>query len=116
MPAQPAARSHLHHLLAGGAILVLSGSCGPAYHPPPVTPQLVNLARAPLSEVANGYTVHQTNCAKCHAFEDPARHAPGKLTREIIPTMAAKAKLSQADARAVLAYLLAARQLAASAP
>jgi cytochrome c2 len=59
----------------------------------------------------SGYRVHQTNCAKCHAFEDPARHEIGKLTRKIIPAMAGKAKLGAAEQQAVLAYLLAARQV-----
>jgi hypothetical protein len=95
--------------LAAAALTLLVFSCGPAYIAPPVTPQLVKIARAPMSQLERGYFVHQAKCAKCHPFENPADYAAGELAHEIMPVMARKAKLDSADATAVLAYLLAAR-------
>ena len=54
---------------------------------------------------------HQAKCAKCHAFENPADYDADEWADEIMPKMAKKSKLSFADESAVLAYLLAARQM-----
>jgi len=58
-----------------------------------------------------GHAVHQAKCAKCHPFENPAAYQPVDLANRIMPAMARKAKLDATDEQAVLAYLLAARQL-----
>ena len=95
--------------LAGVALALLVFSCGPAYIAPPVTPQLVKITRAPVTQLERGYAVHQAKCAKCHPFENPADYDAGELTHQILPVMARKAKLDAVDEKAVLAYLLAAR-------
>ena len=92
-------------------LAVLQGSCGPGYQAPPVTPQLVKIAKSPVSELERGYAIHQAKCAKCHSFENPADHEISDLKYEIMPEMAKKAKLNAADEKAVLAYLLAARKM-----
>jgi mono/diheme cytochrome c family protein len=86
-------------------------ACGPGYVAPPVSPQLVKASGAPMSRIERGYVVHQAKCAKCHAFEDPADYGIDELRDEIMPVMARKSKLNDADSAAVLAYLLAARSL-----
>ena len=101
----------IRHTLAGVAIALLPGSCGPGYMAPPVGPQLVKISRSPASLLERGYVVHQAKCAKCHPFENPANYQPEQLARDIMPVMARKSKLDAADAEAVLAYLLAARQI-----
>lgn len=90
------------------ASLVLS--CGSSYQTPVVTPQLAKNSSVPVSELERGYRIHQLKCAKCHTFENPTNYQVAELTHEIMPVMAKKAKLGPADAQAVLAYLLAARQ------
>lgn len=101
----------LRHLLIGGAVAALPSSCGPAYVAPPVTPQLRKLSVASSATLCRGYEVHQLKCAKCHSFQDPARHEVGELKARIIPEMARKSKLDAADEKALLDYLLAARQI-----
>jgi len=101
----------IRHSLAGVAMALMSGSCGPAYTSPPVTPHLSKISHSPVSQLERGYIVHQTKCAKCHPFENPANYEINQLTHEIMPEMARKSKLDQADEQAVLAYLLAARQV-----
>lgn len=103
-------------LLAGVAIVLLPTSCGPGYVAPPVTPQLVKISRAPITELERGFAIHQAKCAKCHGFENPADYEAGELTHEIMPKMARKAKLDMADEKAVLAYLLAARKMPVTVP
>ena len=93
------------------AMVVVQASCGPGYQAPPVDTQLVKIARTSVSRLERGYVVHQAKCAKCHPFEDPADYEPAELRNEIMPEMARKSKIDMADEEAVLAYLLAARQL-----
>jgi hypothetical protein len=92
-------------------VAVLQTSCGPGYQAPPVTPQLVKVAKAPVTELERGYVIHQAKCAKCHPFENPAEYDVDELKHEIMPEMARKSKLDTVDQKAVLAYLLAARNL-----
>jgi len=99
--------------LAGAAIILAPASCGPGYVAPQVTPQLVKISRAPLSELEQGYTLHQAKCAKCHGFENPANYEIDELKHDIMPEMARKAKLDMAGEKAVLTYLLAARKVPA---
>ncbi len=96
---------------AGAVVLLLAGSCAPAWNAPPVSTPLMAFAQAPVSRIERGYQIHQTQCAKCHPFEDPANYAPAELAGEIMPVMARKSKLDKADEEAVLAYLLAARRM-----
>ncbi|MEO8616676.1 MAG: hypothetical protein ABI600_16145 [Luteolibacter sp.] len=101
----------LRPALLSGAIALLAASCGPSYLAPPVTPQLIKISLAPVTELERGFAIHQAKCAKCHSFENPADYAISELSHEIIPEMARKAKLDMADEKAVLAYLLAARKM-----
>ena len=116
MPAHPVVARVIRHTLAGVAIAVLPGSCGPGYIAPPVGRQILKISPAPASVLERGYIVHQAKCAKCHPFENPANYPVDKLKREIMPTMARKSKLTPADEQAVLAYLLAAREIPAVSP
>ena len=106
----------LRHPLTGLALALLTFSCGPGYQTPPVTPQLAKISHAPVPTLERGYALHQAKCAKCHSFENPADYEVAELRDEIMPEMARKAKLDPVDAQAVLAYLLAARQLPPLAP
>jgi hypothetical protein len=92
-------------------LAILQASCGPGYQAPPVTPQLVKIAKSPATELERGFAIHQVKCAKCHSFENPADYEIDELKFEIVPEMAKKAKLNTVDEKAVLAYLLAARKL-----
>ncbi len=65
----------------------------------------------PVSELERGHALHQTKCAKCHGFENPADYEIDELTDDIMPEMARKAKLDMVGEKAVLAYLLAARKM-----
>lgn len=103
----------IRHTLAGVAtvLFLLPGSCAPAYNAPPVSAPLLAYSRTPASTLERGYQIHQAACANCHPYEDPAKYDPIDLEEDIMPLMARKAKLDRADEKAVLAYLLAARQL-----
>jgi hypothetical protein len=105
--------ANCRHALGGVAVVALLSSCGPSYIAPPVTPELVKISRAreSVSILSRGYEVHQAKCAKCHSYEDPAKYPAAELTEEIMPEMARKSKIDSADEKAVLAYLLAARQM-----
>jgi hypothetical protein len=92
-------------------LLSLLGACAPGYLPPPVSPQLAKFSSEPTNELQRGHLIHQAKCAKCHAFENPADYDADEWADEIMPKMAKKSKLSFADESAVLAYLLAARQM-----
>ena len=107
----PAGASVLRHTLMGVALALLPGSCGPGDTAPAVTSRLVQISAASASMLERGYRVHQAKCAKCHSFENPARYPADTLTGRIMPEMARKSNLEPGDAQAVLAYLLAARQL-----
>ena len=98
-------------VLLSGAVALLVVSCGPSYIAPPVTPKLAKISPARVTELERGFSIHQIKCAKCHSFENPADYSIHELSQDIMPEMAKKAKLNDADEKAVLAYLLAARKL-----
>lgn len=99
------------------ALGLVVAACAPGFIAPPVTPELASRSRTPAATLARGYALHEAKCAKCHAYENPANYPLDELRDEIMPSMARKSKLAPAEAEAVLAYLLAAReaQLAAAA-
>lgn len=101
----------LHRTLAGAAIVLVPGSCAPAWNAPPVSAPLMAFSKAPVSKIERGYQIHQAQCAKCHPFEDPAHYDPVELADDIMPEMARKSNLNKADEQAVLDYLLAARRM-----
>ena len=110
-PAHPVVGRILRRTLAGVASVLLPLSCGPAYIAPPVDKHLTGVSRSPVSLLERGYSIHQAKCAKCHPFENPANYSPEALTFDIMPVMARKSKIDQADKEAVTAYLLDAREL-----
>lgn len=111
MPSRLVVARIIRHTLAGVAIALLPSSCGPAYQAPPVDARIVKISPSPRSTLERGFIVHQEKCAKCHPFEDPAAYQPEDLALNIMPVMARKSKIDAADEKAVLAYLLAARQV-----
>lgn len=111
MPSHPVVARIIRHSLTGVAIALLVSACGPAYQAPPVDARFKKLSPSPQSQLERGFVVHQEKCAKCHPFEDPAAYQPADLEFNIMPVMARKSKIGAADEKAVLAYLLAARQL-----
>lgn len=92
------------------ALTLLSPGCA-GYVSPQVTADWKSHTRVPLPVLQRGYEVHQLKCAKCHPFENPADYGEAEWRDEIMPVMARKSKLNDADADAVLAYVLAARQV-----
>ena len=86
-------------------------SCGTSYIAPPVTQPLVGLSSVSKSRLDRGYEIHQLKCAKCHAFEDPRNYDADEFEFDIMPDMIRKSKLSDEDGKAVLEYLLAARNI-----
>lgn len=102
----------LRRIFVGAAIALLS-ACAPAYLAPPVNPELVRKSPAPQTRLESGHELYMQKCAKCHAFENPANYGEDELKFDIMPVMARKSKLSERDADAVLAYLLAARKMPA---
>lgn len=54
-----------------------------------------------------GKTLNETACIKCHKVKDPANYGEDKINK-VVPKMANKAKLSDADKDLVLKYYLAA--------
>lgn len=95
------------YLLAGVAVIVLPVACSPGYFPPPAP---VAASGASQAQLAMGHDLHRQQCAACHAYVDPAMHSAADLKQDIMPRMAAKAKLTASEQQAVLAYLLAVRK------
>ncbi len=93
---------------AAGALLIVS--CGQSYIAPPVA-SLPKGTASRTAQLERGYAIHQLKCAKCHAFEDPRKYGVNELRTDLMPVMVGKAKLSPADSDAVLAYVLAAREM-----
>jgi mono/diheme cytochrome c family protein len=102
--------------LAALLVALAQGGCAPGFQAPPVSPALARAARAPVAELERGYLIHQAKCAKCHGFENPADYPLAELRDEIMPAMAQKSKLAPADERALLAYVLAVRNLPPADP
>ena len=92
-------------LLSLGACL-LAGCANLDTLAPRVTPALVARAHSDASTLAAGRSIYLTQCASCHAPESVPAHA-GKWP-QIIGEMAPKSRLTPAQERAVLAYVLAA--------
>lgn len=65
-------------------------------------------AGIPLARLSEGRRIYGTACSGCHRLYQPAEISPGRW-REMMPTMAGKAKLTEDQSAAVLAYLLTVR-------
>ena len=98
-------KSRLGVLLAFGASL-LAGCANLATLAPPVTPALVARSHGDSAVLASGRAIYLTQCTSCHAPESVPAHV-GKWPG-IIGEMAPKSRLTPAQERAVLAYVLAA--------
>jgi mono/diheme cytochrome c family protein len=59
-------------------------------------------------DLAVGRRIYATQCTACHSLE-PVENYPSDKWREIVGTMAGRAKLDAAQRAQLLAYLLAAR-------
>ena len=98
---------------AGAAVVLLLASCG-GWRPEPVPGGRARSA-GEAAVLRRGHDLHLAKCAKCHGYVDPRRFGEAAWQHRIMPAMALKAELGQADADAVLAYLLAVRAAPASA-
>lgn len=58
------------------------------------------------AQFMQGKTLNENNCAKCHKLKDPANFTEERLNK-VIPNMAKKAKLTDADKDLVLKYYIA---------
>lgn len=96
----------------GGCVILLMALfvCACAnYQAPVVSQSMTQGTRFSVKYLQRGYDIHQAKCAKCHFYQDPAKHSVSELRDEIMPSMAKKSKLSDADGQAVLDYLIVAR-------
>jgi cytochrome c5 len=58
------------------------------------------------AQMDEGRTIFQSSCNKCHRLHEPAEHNIDKWEK-VLPSMFQRAKLSEADAGKVHAYLIA---------
>jgi trimethylamine-N-oxide reductase (cytochrome c) len=79
---------------------------------PPVTSTMAAMAGTAPSTLQHGRELFAGRCTACHNPAPLAKYT-GARWREIVDEMAGKAHLTPADRSAVLAYILAARQIVA---
>lgn len=92
-------------------VLVLVGCSAPFFIP---TEQDIALASVngkdtTLDELTKGRTVYVNNCGKCHALFKPTGFSEEKW-KKIVPVMALKAKITEAEGDQVLKYMLVIRE------
>ena len=81
---------------------------------PPITPALVAASGGKKPALlAHGRELFTGRCTTCHSADPPSKYT-GEKWREIVRDMAGRAKLSEEDQAAILAYLAAARGAAPS--
>lgn len=95
--------------LVGAGLMVLLCSCaGPKQAPLP-SPEMAARSGKPLGTLQRGHAVYLSQCTRCHEAK-----LPETISHEdwhvVVPGMAWNAGISKADEKAVLAYLLAAKQ------
>ena len=90
------------------AACLLAGCANLATVAPPVTPALVARTHGDASVLGSGRSIYLTQCTSCHAPESVPAHA-GKWPG-IIRDMGERSRLTPAQERAVLAYVLAAER------
>lgn len=93
-------------MLLGVSALVLPASCNSGYSPPQVPPQPPGHSAMTEVSLNLGRSIHQAKCANCHSFQDPSKYSKAKLREDILPRMSRKAKLTDNEQDAVLAYLI----------
>lgn len=83
-------------------------SCAPQ-QPPPATAEMAQRSGKSLAQLQQGHAVYINHCGRCHEHQ-----LPGSVNTEdwhvVVPGMAWNAGLKPSDEKAVLAYLLAAKQ------
>lgn len=96
------------HLNVLGLCAVLASCAGPKQAPPPSAEMAARSGRS-LTSLQRGHAVYLAQCTRCHEAK-----LPETISREdwhiVVPGMAWNAGISKADEKAVLAYLLAAKQ------
>ena len=93
-------------LLAG-----LVAGCVTARQPPVPDAVMAAESRVKLETLKQGHAVYMNQCTRCHDAWLP-EEISGKDWHVVVPGMAWNASISGADEEAVLAYILAARQVA----
>jgi hypothetical protein len=108
--------------LASLAALALC-ACGAAFVAPPVTPQLVDVARSKWTDATpaslqRGHDTFVAGCGKggfCHQLKSPQAFPAEKWPR-IVERMGKKARLDAAQQQDVLRFVLAVRELPPPGP
>jgi cytochrome c5 len=95
-------------LMILGACALLASCAGPRQAPLPSVEMSARSGK-PLTTLQRGHAVYLAQCTRCHEAK-----LPETITHEdwhiVVPGMAWNAGISKADEKAVLAYLLAAKQ------
>jgi len=99
-------------LFLGVSLLGLA-VCGPAWVPPPVSPELVKRGQARFPDVTaeqlgRGREILVTRCTRCHRLPFPNAYSESKWPR-IVDRMGRKARLDAADKQILLRFMLANR-------
>jgi hypothetical protein len=96
------------------SVLCLLVSCESTnYAPPPVTAQMAKTGTSQhvdLAALREGRTLFVSRCIECHTLPVVSAHSASEWPR-LIDEMAGRASLKPPERNAVLAYILAARQL-----
>ena len=96
------------------ALVCLLASCeSPSHQPPPVTAEFAKVGARPhvdLAMLREGRTLFVSRCIECHTLPAVSKHTATKWPA-LIDEMAARANLKPEQRAAVLAYILAAREL-----
>jgi len=91
-----------------GLVALVSSCAGPKQAPLP-SPEMATRSGKPLTTLQRGHAVYLAQCTRCHEAK-----LPETISHEdwhiVVPGMAWNAGISKADEKAVLAYLLAAKQ------
>lgn len=95
--------------LVGVGLLTLLCSCAGPKQPPLPSPEMASRSGKALTTLQRGHSVYLAQCTRCHEAK-----LPESISHEdwhvVVPGMAWNAGISKADEKAVLAYLLAAKQ------
>ncbi|MFM2171454.1 MAG: hypothetical protein RI957_1683 [Verrucomicrobiota bacterium] len=77
---------------------------------PNPTPEMAKKSGKTLDQLQRGHAVYMLNCAQCHAYPLPEDLDEAEFT-ETVPKMVRHAGLALEEGTAVLAYILAVKQL-----
>lgn len=58
-----------------------------------------------LAQLTKGRELYQESCAKCHSLKEAFEHSPEKVVK-VMPNMAKKAHVNDADAQLIQQYIL----------